>query len=147
MTTTPESNSLRTYKSALLQIVAYKKLQSKVNATLKYYDLNTTQWIILGELYEHRKGLRTTDLANILHVEVPLITIVTQPLVRRRHITVEAHIEDKRAKLLKLTRTARHLVEQIESNVRMQLSKALRSISPEELTVYFKVLRTIIRDV
>lgn len=130
------------YATAALQVITYKKLQSRINAVLKQYGLNMTQWIIMGRLREKDAGLRTTDLARFINVEVPLITMVSQPLLGRGLIDSSKAANDKRAKLLKLTDRANELMDTVENRLQQQLQGALQGISSQELNTYFKVLRT-----
>jgi MarR family transcriptional regulator for hemolysin len=136
---------ISTYASAALQVITYKKLQSKINGVLKQYGLNMTQWIILGRLREKSGGLRTTDLARFIHVEVPLITMVSQPLMGRGLINSSQAAHDKRAKLLKLTDRANELMEDVEGRLQQQFQDIMKDVSSQEMNTYFKVLRTMVQ--
>lgn len=141
-----QKESLSTYGAAALQVITYKKLQSRINSVLKQYGLNMTQWIILGRLREKQGGLRTTDLARFIHVEVPLITMVSQPLMGRGLIDSSKAVDDKRAKLLKLTDLANELMETVEKRLQQQFQDTVKDISSQELNTYFKVLQTMVRN-
>lgn len=138
----PQKEQMSTYNTAALQVITYKKLQNKINGVLKQYGLNMTQWIILGRLREKKAGLRTTDLARFIHVEVPLITMVSQPLLGRGLIDSSKAKDDKRAKLLKLTDNANELMEDVEGRLQQQFQDIIKDVSSQELSTYFKVLRT-----
>jgi MarR family transcriptional regulator for hemolysin len=137
---------ISTYGAAALQMITYKKLQGKINSVLKQYGLNMTQWIILGRLRDNTKGLRTTDLARFIHVEVPLITMVSQPLMGRGLINSSRASNDKRAKLLKLTDRANDLMEDVEKRLQNQFQDFMRGISAQERNTYFKVLQTMVQS-
>lgn len=137
---------MSTYGAAVLQVVTYKKLQNKINGVLKQYGLNMTQWIILGRLRENSKGLRTTDLARFIHVEVPLITMVSQPLMGRGLIDTAQAANDKRAKLLRITDRANELMEDVENRLQKQIQDIMKGISAQELNTYFKVLQTMVQS-
>lgn len=130
------------YATAALQVISYKKMQTKINEVLKQYGLNTTQWIILGKLREKQAGLRATDLARYMHVEVPLVTMVSQPLVGRGLIESVVQKHDKRTKLLCITDQAQELVRTIEGRLQQQFAGMLKDVSRQELQTYFKVLRS-----
>lgn len=134
--------TLSAYGAAALQMITYKKLQGKINGVLKQYGLNMTQWIILGRLREHDSGLRTTDLARFIHVEVPLITMVSQPLMGRGLINTSQAANDKRAKLLRLTDRANELMEDVEKRLQNQFKDFMQGVSNQEMNTYFKVLQT-----
>jgi hypothetical protein len=67
-------HQLTTYQKARLQVVGYRSIQARVSEVLAGYGINTSQWIILGWLLDNPQGLRITALAEVLDVEVPLIT-------------------------------------------------------------------------
>jgi DNA-binding MarR family transcriptional regulator len=146
MTEKSQKDSMSSYATAALQVITYKKLQNKINAVLKQYGLNMTQWIILGRLREKKMGLRTTDLAQFIHVEVPLITMVSQPLLGRGLIDSSKTMQDKRAKLLKLTDRAVELMDVVESRLQQQMQGILKDVSSQELNTYLKVLRTMVQS-
>jgi MarR family transcriptional regulator for hemolysin len=135
-----------TYSTAVLQVITYKKLQTKINAVLKQYGLNMTQWIILGRLKEKQGGLRTTDLARFMHVEVPLVTMVSQPLMGRGLIDSSKISHDKRAKLLRITDRASELMDTVETRLQKQLQDVMGNVSSQELSTYFKVLQSMMQS-
>jgi MarR family transcriptional regulator for hemolysin len=138
--------SISTYGAAALQVITYKKLQTRINGVLKQYGLNMTQWIILGRLRENNNGLRTTDLARFIHVEVPLITMVSQPLLGRGLIDTSRSASDKRAKLLKLTDRANDLMEDVENRLQKQFQDIMKGVTNQEMNTYFKVLQTMVQS-
>ncbi len=137
-----EKEPTTTYATAALQVITYKKLQNKINGVLKQYGLNVTQWIIMGRLREKKSGLRTTDLAKFINVEVPLITMVSQPLLGRGLLDSTKSSTDKRAKLLQLTDRANELMDTVELRMQQQLQGLMKDIPRQELNTYFKVLQT-----
>jgi MarR family transcriptional regulator for hemolysin len=142
----PAREPISSYGAAALQVITYKKLQSRINGVLKQYGLNMTQWIILGRLREKHDGQRTTDLARFIHVEVPLITMVAQPLLGRGLLHSSKATDDKRAKLLRLTDRANELMEVVETRLQQQMQDIVKDISSQELNTYFKVLRTMVQS-
>ncbi len=134
------------HASAALQVITYKKLQTKINSILKQYGLNTTQWIILGKLDEKKSGLRATDLARFLHVEVPLVTMVSQPLLGRGLIDCIVPSHDKRTKLLRITSQAHELILTIEQRLQSQLADIVKGVSRQDLQAYFKVLNSMMAN-
>lgn len=133
----------RTYHQALLEAVAHKTLRQHSSQVLKRHGLNATQWIILGYLSEHAKGMRVTDLADLLRVEVPLVTIVTRPLSARGLVAARAHRKDKRSKLLRLTDAARLLIPEIEAELAARLRRSMRGVSDDDMQAYLRVLGVI----
>jgi DNA-binding MarR family transcriptional regulator len=136
----------KTYKSARVEVIAFKKLQLKVNEVLNRYNLNTSQWILLGTLHEHLRGTRVTDLAHDMQVEVPFVTMLAQPLQREGLVGSASQSKDRRVRLLTLTKQGHERVQSIERELRGQLRDLLRGVSENELTTYFRVLETIITN-
>ena len=135
------SDSLPTYKKTNLQMVAYRRIQAAVSALLSRFQLNTTQWIMLGFMSESTSGMRVTDMAKALQVEMPLITTTTQSLVAEGLMHTVAHARDKRAKLLMLTPKGRQLVREIEGYLANNLRQIEKGADPQDLNVYFKMLQ------
>ncbi len=135
-----------TYATTVLQVITYKKLQNKINAVLKQYGLNMTQWLILGRLKEKKNGLRTTDLARFMHVEVPLVTMVSQPLMGRGLIDTNKINHDKRAKLLQLTESANNLIETVEKRLQSQVKDITKDVSVKDMNTYFRVLERMVQN-
>lgn len=141
-----QKDTASTYATAALQVITYKKLQGKINGVLKQYGLNMTQWIILGRLRENKTGLRTTDLARFINVEVPLITMVSQPLLGRGLLDSSKAVHDKRAKLLKLTDRANELMDAVEQGMQKQLQELMKGVSRQDMNTYLKVLQTMVQS-
>ncbi len=130
------------YGSAALQLIVHKKLQSKIKVILEDYGLNLTQWLIISRLYDKQSGQRTTDLAHFMHVEVPLVTMMSRPLRKRGLITSDINKPDKREKLLKATTQAREMIEAVEKRLEKQLAGMAKDISRPDMQTYFRVLQT-----
>ena len=137
------SEALPSYKKANLQMVAYRRIQTAVSTLLKRFHLNTTQWIMLGLMSESKNGLRVTDMARALQVEMPLITTTAQSLISAGLMNSEAHSRDKRAKMLMLTPKGKERVSEVEAYLRNGLEKIEKDVDPKELNVYFKMLQKI----
>ena len=93
-----------TYTTSLYQVKAQRILRDKVTHALSDYELSSTEWTILGQIYEHKDGIRLSELAIMLGVEAPLITNLIERLVKKELVQKHAHPRDKRAKLLFLTK-------------------------------------------
>lgn len=134
--------AIPTYERTSLQVLAYKKLQQWVNEVLRHARINTSQWIILGQLYENReKGLRSTDLARALQVEIPLITTLTQSLAKKQLIKRTTQADDKRVRLLELTPKGDAFVKDVENQLEHHLAALNDDIDERELKTYFTVLQ------
>ena len=131
---------MSTYENARLQVVGYRAIQNRVNELLSEYDMNTSQWIILGWLYDHPGGLRVTALGEVLEVETPLITALLQPLQARGLVRLNADPTDGRAKLTTLSKKGTQLVPKLEKQLTNHLQHFEASISPAEMRTYFMAL-------
>lgn len=138
---------LPTYKQALLQTVAYRNIQTEVNSVLQKYDLNTTQWIILGFVHDCPTVLRVTDIAELLQVEGPFITSLVRKLAHKSYVRLRAHPKDSRARLLELTNEGTQLVPEVEKELSAHLSKLIHGFPPEDLTKYFQILERLISNI
>lgn len=136
-------NDIPTYKRALVQIVAYRVIQSRVNELLRTYDLITTQWIILGYLNEHQKAWQFSEIANLLHVENPLVSRLMQPLLDEKLISVQVPEADKRAKLAEITDKGKVLVSELEPKLAAHLEPLTVHVGERSMTEYFNVLNEI----
>lgn len=139
-----EKTALTSYQKARLQVVGYRSIQARVNELLSEHGINTSQWIILGWLHDHPKGLRVTALAEILNVETPLITALLQPLRGAGHITLTTDPTDKRAKLARLSTAGAKLVPSLERDMMAHLSLYDRALSADEMSTYFEALERFI---
>lgn len=135
---------LPTYHKARLQMVAYKNIQAVVNDVLKPHSLNTSQWVILGLLSESPQGMRATDLAVSLQVELPFITAMTRGLREAELITVTIHQRDKRAKLFFLSSGGQGLVPALEKQLADRLRIFETASTPADITQYFTMLKLFI---
>lgn len=133
------------YKSGLLQVQAYRVLRSKVSQTLDKYDLTTTEWSLLGLIYD-RRGLWGSEIALALGVEPPMVTQLVEHLLKRDLVKTQVDSEDRRAKLILLTKKSRVLVPQVEQALTQTLSDILLGVVPEDLLAYQRVLETIVKN-
>ncbi len=134
-----------THTIGILQVKAYKLLQHQVSSEVKKFDLNPTQWFILGQI-SHQKMAMAAEIAYQLKVEAPLITNLTDDLVAKGLIRKVPSTQDKRVKSLQLTPKAIKLVPIIEARLQVGLKALLRGVSDKELGAYHKVLEAIVKN-
>ncbi len=138
------AKELTTYQKARLQVVGYRAIQAEVSELLTQYELNTSQWIILGWLYDYVDGLRITAIAEILEVEVPLITALIQPLERAGLVMLKIDPSDRRAKLATLSKGGVELVKKLEPALHKHLAVFDNSVKRAEMENYFSTLQNFI---
>lgn len=129
---------------AFLQMVAYRSMQNVANELLATRDLNMTQWVMLGRLCDNHDGLRVSDLARLLHVEVPLMTMMVQPLLRSGYVMRKRDEYDRRAWRLYLTATGNKLVQFVDEQVTKRLRERGALLPPAQLARYAGLLETLI---
>ena len=135
-----DDNPLPTYKKTMMQVVAYRRIRGIVTNVLKRFDLNTTQWMILSLLYESTTGLRITDIARSIEVEVPLITRLARTLKAAGFIENMASLKDKRAKPLGLTVQGQAIITRVERELAKRTEQIEEGVSSHEVATYFKTL-------
>jgi DNA-binding MarR family transcriptional regulator len=135
-------DQMPTYKKAMIQVAAYRRIRNVVNTVLNRFNLNTTEWMILGVLYESATGLRTTDIANMLEVEVPLITRLSRILAKEGLIQNSVNSRDRREKPLSLTERGNQMIAKVERALARRTERLEDGLSDGEVTNYFTTLST-----
>ncbi len=138
--------NLHTYVTGTIQMRSYRLLRQHVVTVLNEYDLTPTHWSMLGIIFESRDGIRQTDVAKLLQVKPPLITMMTRELQDRGLIIAVVNQFDARAKLLTTTPTGKKYIKTVEANLSRMLKKLLDGLTEADLLTYHKVLTTIIAN-
>jgi len=141
-----DPNLIPTYKKAVLQAVAYKRLREVANRELKPFNLNTTQWLILGVLHGEPGGHKVSAIAHTLQVEVPLITTLSHPLLMSGFITQSYDKHDKRSKPLTITEEGSRLMELIEARLVGPLQQLEVGMDQTEVEQYVRTLEGLIAN-
>lgn len=134
------------YQHNLYQLRAQRVLRDRTSTVLAQYQLTTTEWIILGQIFEHKDGIRLAELATLLGVEAPLITNVVDGLVEKELVEKHAHPRDRRAKLIFLTKKGHELLPGVEALLQEEMRTLTKGVSEEEIAMYLKVLQLIIKN-
>lgn len=135
----------KTYLTGALQVKAYRILQHYASIEIKKHNINPTQWFILGQINEAPES-RPADIAQLLRVEAPLITALTDDLNSKGLIHKKSSKNDRRVKLLVLTPKAKKLIPKVENDLVACLEELFEGLSEYELAVYEKVLGTIVQN-
>ncbi len=137
---------LSSHEKVILQTVAQKRVREAVNTTLKTFQLNPTQWMILGVLHDNTGPQKISAIAVSLQVEVPLITTLAQGLVRQGLIVQSQNDSDRRSKPIALTTAGSDLLIEIEALLAKDLAQLEVGISAPDMEQYVSTLRTIISN-
>jgi DNA-binding MarR family transcriptional regulator len=131
---------------AIIQTQAHRILKNAVSEILeKESKLNMPEWTLLGLLADS-PNIRPIEIASILDVDPPFITVIIEKLTKERLISVRPNKEDKRSKLLVLTVRGRELVKNLERIVYEQSKHLLVGVNSSDMKSYFKVLEAIIQN-
>jgi len=133
-----------TYKKAVLQSVAYKRLREVANRELKTFHINTTQWLILGILFDKPGDHKVSNIARDLQVEVPLITTLAHPLMMSGFVEQHADRKDRRSKPLSITQEGIDLMNLIEDRLAGPLEKLETGLSEADIRHYLATLQALI---
>jgi len=140
-----DHTALHAYSTGLLQGKAYRSLNSALAKVVYIDDLSIPEWKLLGQLVDH--GLmRLADLAERLDVEPPLVTKLIDQLEKKEMLRRTSHSEDKRAKVISITKKGKDTVLDLEPKVKVAMGKLLYGTTPEELRVYLSILQRIVNN-
>jgi DNA-binding MarR family transcriptional regulator len=131
------------YQAALIHFKAYRLLRAEVTKMVKHFDLSMHEWVVLSVL-EHRKTRKTSDLAEELGVELPLITQVTYSLEDRKLIGRHTGENDKRQRHFSLTEQGLSLIKKTEEYMIEYFKVNFPKLSLTDIRGHLKVLQVII---
>lgn len=131
---------------AIIQSRGYRILRNVVSAVLeKETQLTLPEWSLLG-LIADQPNIRPVEVASILDVDPPFITVIIAKLVGLKLITTQANKIDRRSKVLILTRKGKKLINDIEHKINDKVNALLEGVNLEEMKIYFKVLEIVIKN-
>ena len=128
-----------TYDIGLIQARGYRTLKQMTAAVLKPEGLTTAEWAIIGIISHHEKGVRSTEVAETLGVQPPLVSRLIVKAESGGWIIVEQG-EDKRERVLRLSKKGKDNIKRIENEVRKNLTPLLKGVGPRDLAGYLKTL-------
>lgn len=138
--------SRATYSIHQLEAKAYRALKQYLTVALQEYSISPVEWSLLGLLYENKKGLRLTTIADELGVEAPFITSLVHKLTQKKVIEQNVDVIDNRVKIILLTKEGKSFVVVVERNVKNKLKKFQQHISAQQFSVHLEVLTTFIEN-
>ena len=138
--------TIQSYISGTIYVTAYRTLRGRIAACLQRFELTPTTWSLLGIVMQARDGIRLNEVARILGVKAPLVTMLANELIDRGIINRIPHHIDKRAKLLVMTAKGKKFVASVEREMDNELKYLLDGVTELELRAYKKVLDTIIKN-
>ena len=132
---------LTTYQGVIAQARAFRALRAFMSESLQRHHLTITEWLMIGTVVDTSgKGIRISELAEILGVEMPVITNLVNRAEKSGWVTRLPDPNDKRAKLVFSTKEGGIKACDIEGEIRSATTAWLDGLSPEELLVYLNVV-------
>lgn len=137
---------LTTYQAVIAQARAYRKIRSFMEITLKPYDLTITEWLIIGLTIDAGPdGIRISNLAKALGVEMPVITNLVQKATATRWLRRIEDKQDKRARRVVMTHAGLEKSCVIEGELLKASDPWLKDIDKSCLQGYFSVISSLSR--
>ena len=138
------SHNRTTYNVGLLQAKSYRILKNHLTECLSKYDISAIEWALVGLLYDHREGMRSSTVAKELGVEASFITALFSTLKNRELVNIKSDATDSRVKIIYVTPQGIEFVEEVEPQVHAQMEYVTQGISPQEHISYINVLEYIV---
>ena len=117
----------------------YLAARSVIDATLRPYDLGSTQWYVLWRLV-HDGPLAQRELLSMLQVEKATLSGVVAALVRKRLVKQAVDLRDQRQKLLSLTPAGRALWAKMPDPIALIVKAAFEGVAEDDLATVARVL-------
>lgn len=132
---------ITTYQAVISQARAFRALRSFLSTILAQHDLTMTEWLVLGSLVDEGKdGLKMTDLADSLGVEIPVITNLINKAEASGYVTRTVDVNDKRVKRVRATKEFGQMACDIEGELRLKTREWLDGLDPAMLQGYLTVI-------
>jgi DNA-binding MarR family transcriptional regulator len=133
-------SEFNTYDVGLMQAQAYRALSAYMAQALEPFGLTMIEWAALGRICDS-DGLRVSELAAMLSVEVPRAIFLINRLERKGYLARQPYAADKRVVLIGATATGHAQKAEIEANVKDRLRFFMLGVKPKDLAAYLKVVR------
>jgi DNA-binding MarR family transcriptional regulator len=134
------------YASGLLFTQAHKVVRDRIYHILEKYELTPSYWSILGITVHAPEGIRLAAVAKEMEVKAPLVTMLSDDLVKNELIVRIPHHTDGRAKLLVATAKGKKLVQEVESELSKEIECLMYGITSSEAAIFQKSLEAIIAN-
>lgn len=107
------------------------------------FDLTCLQFSALARIHE-RPGIDVTRLSEVMEFDRSTLGGVMERLEMKGYIRRRGTTEDKRIKLLEVTRQGRKLLDEIQPAVERAQNRILSGLSAEEQKVILKLLTRLV---
>jgi MarR family transcriptional regulator for hemolysin len=127
---------------AFLLVDTARLLRTYADQKAAQFGITRAQWVVLARL-DHQEGLKQSELAEILDLQPISLTRLLDRLCENGWIERRADPNDRRAKRLYLTPTARPLLEQLNDLGDEVMTTALARLDRERVEQMVGELATV----
>lgn len=133
---------ITTYQAGVVQAAMHRLLQRKCDEFLAEHGISKMQWLIIGTVLDAgKKGIRISDLAEIMGTTISYLTTAINLLESKRMLKRTSDDDDSRAKIIVVHPRFATKCNKIERELRQFLRETIyREVAPEDFQVYIKVL-------
>lgn len=126
--------------------IIYRQFQMDINKVLKPFDLNSSQYIFLIELYK-KDEVNQECLAVNLQIDKSAAARAIKQLETNGYVTRCKNPEDKRAYIVKLTDKALCIKDELNSLLKDWNDKLTRNLSEKDYEMVHDLLEQMARDI
>lgn len=132
-----------TYQTGVLQGRAYRVFRTFMSEHLKPHDLTVMDWYVLGLAFDYSGsgGAKVGQLAEVLNVEISLITTTLNKLEPQGVVERIEDEKDSRARRVVTTRKGEKKIKKIEKQLRKELDEWLEGVHDRKLAAYISTLQ------
>jgi DNA-binding MarR family transcriptional regulator len=112
---------------------------------LEKHNLHITEWKLLG-LMSTQKDLQPAQIAKLLGVKRPFVTVLLQKMVDKNLLERNANEKDRRYHQVVITAFGKETIQTVEKEIKGLLKKLTSGLNFVELIAYGNVLKTIIKN-
>jgi DNA-binding MarR family transcriptional regulator len=125
----------------IAQAKAYRKIRAFMDVTLRPYSLTITEWLIIGVAIDAGpNGIRISDIAKTLGVEMPVITNLVHKATQAGWLRRIEDSEDKRVRRVVMTHAGLEKACVIEGELKAATAPWLKNINKEAIMGYHEVI-------
>lgn len=118
----------------------YLASREVMEATLRPYELGSTQWYVLWTLFNHGPRVQR-DFLDLLKVEKPTLSEIVGALVRKGLVEQRPAPNDQRQRLLTLTAAGRRLWKTLPDPLDLIVTAGFEGVSEDDLATVVRVLQ------
>lgn len=132
---------ITTYQTVIAQAKAYRKVRAFMDITLRPYGLTITEWLIIGVTIDAGpNGIRISDVAKTLGVEMPVITNLVHKATQAGWLRRIEDKEDKRVRRVVMTHAGLDKACDIEGELKTATAPWLKNIDSASIKGYYEVI-------